>query len=140
MRCIRWTAVLAVLVLSACGGDGGGNDKKTLDVTELERSLADSIGGGTSAPSGIGGTSSGPSVEDVKVVCPKDVEQKAGVSFECNVSGVASSSAPQPGEPVTGRVTVTESDASGTKFKTKTRVQGGGVTQTSSGDTTITAR
>jgi hypothetical protein len=131
-------AVLAVTALVGCGGDdNGGDDANTLDTAPLEDSLTSSIGGGAGGGSSLGG---GPQVEDVRVDCPDDVEQKAGATFECGVSAVAGGSAPQPGEPVEGRVRVELKNDEGTKFETQTKIEGGGLTQESSGDLTIQSK
>ena len=106
--------------------------------TQLEKSLSSSIGGSGGGTSSFGSAApSGPAFTDVKVDCPDDVEQKAGVAFECGVSAIAGPSAPQPGDAAKGQATVTQGDDEGMKFKTTTKIEGGGTTSESTSDLTI---
>ncbi len=113
----------AVVVLTiAAGGCGGGSDATSdsvdsLDTADIESSLESSLGGSSSSFD-----SSTPAVTDVS--CPDEVEAAAGTTFDCELTGE---------QGLTGSITVTLKNATGTSFKYKGQQESNGSSVTLSG-------
>ena len=85
-------------------------------------------GQGTSSIPGVSTPSPSTNIQISNVTCPTNVKPASGSTFNCKVTGAGG---------LQGSVAVTPTDSTGRKFTFKANLSGNGVSQQSSGNSTI---
>jgi hypothetical protein len=134
-------AVIFVFLASGCGSSSKSSSSQNssqsssssapVTAAQYEAKLKDLLSGGgqgTSSIPGISTPSPSTNVQISAVTCPPNVKPASGSTFNCKVTGAGG---------LHGSVAVTPSGSTGRKFTFKANLTGNGVSQQSSGNSTI---
>jgi Domain of unknown function (DUF4333) len=135
-------SILCVFLASGCGSSSKSSSSQSssqsssssgapVTAAQYESKLKDLLSGGgqgTSSIPGISTPSPSTNVQISAVTCPANLKPASGSTFNCKVSGAGG---------LHGSVAVTPTDSTGRKFNFKANLTGNGVSQQSSGNSTI---